>query len=106
AGATAVVFHRPLPYLYLAQQVMTDARVAYQAADALPLAGEPYAALLDLAMAVSRTDGARDASVALLRSPLARFTVDDRVVTAVDVAALDTVLAERRASGGAGTFVS
>ncbi len=43
----AVVFHRPLPYLYLSQQVLTEARVPYQAFDALPLATEPYAALLD-----------------------------------------------------------
>lgn len=104
-GTTAVVFHRPLPYLYLAQQVMNDARVPYQAADALPLATEPYAALLDLALAVPRTGGGRDAALALLRSPLARFDVDGRPVVAQDVAALDVILTERRATGGADTFL-
>ena len=44
---TAVVFQRPLPYLYLARQVFPDARVPYQALDALPLAAEPFAAALD-----------------------------------------------------------
>ena len=58
ARPTAIVFHRPLPYLYLAQQVLTDARVPYQAFDALPLAAEPYAALLDLVLA-SRAPAAR-----------------------------------------------
>ena len=37
----AVVFQRPLPYLYLARQVFADAQVPYQCADALPLAAEP-----------------------------------------------------------------
>lgn len=104
AGTTAIVFHRPLPYLYLAQQVMTDARVPYQTAHALPLAAEPYAALLDLVMAVSRTNGAREAALALLRSPLARFDIDGAVVSPRDVMALDVVLTERRATGGADTF--
>jgi RecB family exonuclease len=103
-GATAIVFHRPLPYLYLAHQVLTDARVPYQTFDALPLAVEPYAALLDLALAVSRTDGARDAVLALLRSPLAAFEVDDVPVTATDVQDLDLLLVERRVSGQAATF--
>ena len=104
ASASAIVFHRPLPYLYLAHQVLTDARVPYQTFDALPLAVEPYAALLDLALAVSRTDGGRDAVFALLRSPLAAFEVDDVVVTAGDVQDLDLLLVERRASGSAETF--
>ncbi len=104
AGATAIVFHRPLPYLYLAHQVLTDARVPYQTFDALPLAAEPYAALLDLALAVSRTDGARDAVLALLRSPLAAFEVDDVAVTAGDVQDLERLLVERRVSGSAATF--
>jgi RecB family exonuclease len=104
-GATAVVFHRPLPYLYLAQQVMTDARVPYRAADALPLAAEPYAALLDLAMAVARTNGTREAVLALLRSPLVHLTVDGTVVSGLDVLALDDLLNQRRATGDAGTFV-
>ena len=47
-GRTAIVFQRPLPYLYLARQVFGDARLPYQALDSLPLAAEPFAAAVDL----------------------------------------------------------
>lgn len=104
SDSIAIVFQRPLPYLYLAQQVLIDARVPYQAFDALPLAAEPYAALLDLVLAVARTGGTREASVALLRSMLMMFDVDDRAVSLNDVAALDLVLSERRATGTATTY--
>jgi hypothetical protein len=103
---TAIVFHRPLPYLYLAQHVLTDARVAYQAFDALPLAAEPYAALLDIVMTVARTGGTRESSVELLRSRLLRLTVDDVEVSAHDASALDLVLTERRGTGDASTFIA
>ncbi|HUF48645.1 MAG TPA: PD-(D/E)XK nuclease family protein, partial [Vicinamibacterales bacterium] len=102
--SVAVVFQRPLPYLYLARQVLVDARVPYQAFDALPLASEPYAALLDLVLACARTGGVRDAAVALLRSPLLRFEVDGEAVALGDVSALDAVLLERRATGVADSF--
>src|SRR5205814_681197 len=46
----AVVFKRPLPYLYLAREVLSSAGVAYQTFDALPLAAEPFAAALDLVL--------------------------------------------------------
>jgi len=101
---TAIIFHRPLPYLYLAQHVLTDARLPYQAFDALPLAAEPYAALLDLVMTVARTGGTRESSVELLRSRLLRITADDHEVLAHDASALDLVLTERRATGDASSF--
>ena len=101
---TAVVFHRPLPYLYLGQQVLADARVPYQAFDALPLAAEPYAALLDQVLAVARTGGAREPVVALLRSSLLAFEAAGAAVTPDDAAALDAVLRERRSSGAASSF--
>ncbi|HWB29785.1 MAG TPA: PD-(D/E)XK nuclease family protein [Vicinamibacterales bacterium] len=104
AAPAAIVFHRPLPYLYLAQQILTDARVPYQAFDALPLAGEPYAAMLDLVMAMARTGGTREATIALLRSPLLRFEIDDRIVSPRDVSALDAILSERRATGDAASY--
>jgi RecB family exonuclease len=105
---TAIVFHRPLPYLYLAQQVLHDASIPYQAFDALPLASEPYAALLDLVLAVARTGGTREAITALLRSRLAKFrdSPDEKVVSGEDVAALDFALAERRSTGEADTYVA
>ncbi len=105
---TAVVFHRPLPYLYLARQVLADAGIPYQALDALPLASEPYAALLDLVLAVARTGGTREAMTALLRSRLVQFRdgTDGDIVTSHDVAALDLALAERRSIGEAHTYVA
>jgi hypothetical protein len=60
----------------------------------------PYAALLDLVLAVARTGGTREAVIALLRSSLltvrgrrARDSPRDEVST------LETVLLDRRASG-------
>lgn len=102
--AAAVVFHRPLPYLYLAQQVLADGGVPYQAFDALPLAAEPYAAFLDVVLTVARTEGARDAVPALLRSPLAAIDVDGAPVTPSDVAALERILVDRRATGSGRTL--
>ena len=107
AGAldsTAIVFYRPLPYLYLARQVLADARVPYEAFDALPLAAEPYAALLDLVLAVARTGGTREAAVGLLRSGLMSFSVDGVDISLQDVAALDAAITERRATGEANTY--
>jgi RecB family exonuclease len=102
--SVAIVFQRPLPYLYLAQQVLGDARVPYQAFDALPLAAEPYAALLDLALTVARTGGTRESIVALLRSRLLTIVCDDVRLSARDVGALDRVLIEQRASGDATSY--
>jgi RecB family exonuclease len=103
---SAVVFHRPLPYLYLSQQVLTEARVPYQAFDALPLAAEPYAALLDIVMTVARSGGTRESTVELLRSRLLRVRVDGVPLTPADVSAMDQALAERRASGEASSFTA
>ena len=63
---TAVVFQRPLPYLYLARQVFPDAQVPYQALDALPLAAEPFAAALDLVLSFAIEEGTRASMVELL----------------------------------------
>jgi RecB family exonuclease len=93
-----------LPYLYLSQQVLTEARIPYQAFDALPLAAEPYAALLDVVMTAARTGGTRESSVELLRTRLLRLEVYGVAVTAGQASALDQVLAERRATGDAATF--
>jgi len=78
--------------------------VPIQALDALPLAGEPYAALLDLILVVARTGGTRESSLALLRSPLLNFEVEGQRVGPVDVAALDTVLVGLRVTGGADRY--
>lgn len=70
---TAVVYQRPLPYLYLARQVFGAAGVPWQALDALPLAVEPFAAALDVVLTFVISGYTRDSSLALLRSPFFRF---------------------------------
>lgn len=66
---TALVVQRPLPYLYLARAVFDDAAIAFEAVDTLPLAAEPFAAALDLALDAVAADFTRGSIVAMLRSP-------------------------------------
>ena len=100
ADRTAIVFQRPLPYLYLARSVFEDARVAYQALDARPLAAEPFAAALDLAFEVGMSEATRAPLIDLLASPHWRFAVDGAPVDAAEVAALDAYLREIKYLGG------
>lgn len=93
---TAVLFQRPLPYLYLAQQVLGEAGVPYQAFDTLPLSAEPWAALLDLALVVARTGGTRESALALARSPLLHLERDGESVSLIDLARLDQTLIDGR----------
>jgi CRISPR/Cas system-associated exonuclease Cas4 (RecB family) len=97
---TAVVFQRPLPYLYLARQVFPDAQVPYQALDALPLAAEPFAAALDLILSFVIAEGTRASLVELLASPHWKFEVDGNVVGRSDVAAADGLLRDVKYVGG------
>jgi RecB family exonuclease len=92
----AMVFQRPLPYLYLARQVFADARVPYQALDSLPLAGEPFAAAVDLIFAAIAAGFTRGALVELLRSP--HFAFGD--LDAAGVHALDRRLVNGKYLGG------
>jgi len=96
----AIVFQRPLPYLYLARQVFADGGVPYQALDSLPLAGEPFAAAVDLVFTAVAADFTRGALLELLRSPHFAFEHDGRAVTVSDVHALDRWLVERKYLGG------
>jgi PD-(D/E)XK nuclease superfamily len=97
----AVVFQRPLPYIYLARYVFDDANRPYQAVDALPLAGEPFAAGLDLVFAFLITEANRASTIDLLSSPQWRFP--ELAVAAASpracVAALDTRLRELKYLG-------
>ncbi|MEX2270560.1 MAG: PD-(D/E)XK nuclease family protein [Vicinamibacterales bacterium] len=68
-----IVFQRPLPYLYLAKRAFEGGGVPYLASDALPLAAEPYAAAVDLALEFISSNASRAATAALLRSPAFRF---------------------------------
>jgi RecB family exonuclease len=107
AGETAaIVCHRPLPYVYVAHQVLTAEGMSYEVADGLPLAGQPSAAMVDLVIAFARTGGTREAATALLRCGLLRFEVEGAAVQLADVSALSQALAGRRATGEADTYVA
>ena len=94
----AVVFHRPLPYLYLAQQVFGAARIPYQTLDALPLAAEPCAAALDLVFSFVLSEANRASTVEMLASSNWRFQDGTRVLLRSDVAALDDLLRDLNTS--------
>ena len=100
ADDTAVVFQRPLPYLYLAHQVFPQAGVPFQTRAAFPLAAEPYAAALDLVIEFARSGCGRAAAVALLRSPHFRFAHGGRPPAAAEIDALDRLLHRVRFGGG------
>ena len=91
----ALVVRQPLPYVYVAREVLRSGGVPCQLFDALPLAAEPYAAALDIVFSCVSSAFARVPSIALLTSPHFRFESPHRAgVSARDVAALDRVLSE------------
>jgi len=90
----AVVFKRPLPYIYLARTVFDAAGIEYQAADALPLAAEPMAAALDLLFVVVESRFARTALLAVLRSPHLSADPEAERMTAEEIDAFDRGLGE------------
>jgi RecB family exonuclease len=97
---TAVVFARPLPYLYLARTIFESARLPFQCEDALPLAAEPAAAALDLVLDVAASGASRPAIVNLLRSPHFALGPERTPVSQDSVQALDEALAAARFRGG------
>jgi RecB family exonuclease len=96
----AVVFKRPLPYVYLARDVFADAGIPYQTFDAQPLAAEPYAAALDLVFEFVTSNFTREPVVALLGSPHFSFEIDGAPVRRSDVAALNRALSDQGYFGG------
>ena len=92
-----IVFQRPLPYLYLARQVLNDGEVPYQAADALPLSGEPFAATIDSILAFLESEANRTSTIELLSSPHLSFSGELR---ADEIADLDVRLKEMKYAGG------
>jgi hypothetical protein len=52
----ALVVRQPLPYVYLAREVLRSAGIPCQMFDALPLAAEPYAAALDLVVSCAERE--------------------------------------------------
>jgi RecB family exonuclease len=69
----ALVVCQPLPYVYVAREVLRSAGIPCQTFDALPLAAEPYAAAMDLVLTAVSGNFARIPAVALLRSVHFRF---------------------------------
>ena len=91
-----VVFNRPLPYLYLAADTLGSAGIPFQSSDALPLAAEPTAAVVDLVLDAVETNFTRSSLLALLRTPHLEL-MDAPVLPAV--AALDRRLSDVRYLG-------
>jgi RecB family exonuclease len=90
---TAVVFSRPLPYLYLARGQFEAARLPYQCQDALPLAAESTAAAADLVLDFVASGASRRSTIALLGH--AQFALGDAGHLPRDaVHALDVALGE------------
>jgi hypothetical protein len=97
----ALVVRHPLPYVYLAREVFRSVGVPCQMFDALPLAGEPYAAAVDLLFSFVSANYARVPAIALLRSPHFRIGgADGETVRAGEVAALDRALSDASYLGG------
>jgi RecB family exonuclease len=71
----ALVVRRPLPYVYVAREVLRSAGIPCQMFDTLPLAAEPYAAAVDLVLSCVSANFARGPAIALMRSPHFMFTV-------------------------------
>ena len=99
-SVTALVYRRPLPYLYAAQFLLESAGIPYQSAGTLPLAAEPWAAGLDLLMDAALAGFTRAALVTVLRSPHVLVRREDGLlVQAADIAAFDAWLARHRYLG-------
>ena len=96
---TALVVRRPLPYVYLARSVLASAGIPSQMFDALPLAAEPFAAVMDLVVAFVTSNFARGPGIALLRSPHLRVGSDDGEAMRV-ISRLDRALSEAGYLGG------
>ena len=64
-----VVFRRPLPYLYLARDLLDEAGIPSRSYDGFPLAAEPFAAAVDLVCTFVTSGYDWASTVALLRSP-------------------------------------
>jgi RecB family exonuclease len=99
-GGVALVHQRPLPYLYLARQVLGAYDVSWQAVDALPLAAEPWAAAVDVVLTFAASDASRAAGIALLSTPLLSVAAGAAPVSPEAVAAADRELAEALFVGG------
>ncbi len=99
--SVALVVRRPLPYLYLARDVLGRAGIPYETRDTLPLAAEPFAAALDVLFEWVAGGFTRAGTLAVLRSPHFRFTDGDAPLEGRALVALDRALADARYLGDA-----
>ena len=97
---TAIIFARPLPYLYLAHEVFTSAGLPFQSGDALPLAAEPAAAAVDVLLTFVSSGASHDATMALLSSPHFTFCGESPGEWQKLVGELDVALGEAGYTGG------
>jgi RecB family exonuclease len=103
---TALVVRQRLPYVYLAREVFRVTGIPHQMFDALPLAAEPFAAVVDVLFSCVSANFARSPSVSLLRSPHLQFITDEgRTLRLAEVAALDRALSEAGYLGGVDVLV-
>lgn len=96
----ALIVRQPLPYVYLARELLRSANVPCQTFETLPLAAEPYAAALDLVFSAVSTNLSRASAIALLSSPHLHWLVDGKPVSPASIAAADALLSERGYLGG------
>ena len=97
----ALVVRRPLPYLYLARDVLGRAGIPFETRDTLPLAAEPCAAALDVLFEWVASGFTRAATVAVLRSPHFQFADGTAPLDGGAIVALDRALADARYLGDA-----
>jgi len=97
----ALVVRRPLPYLYLARDVLGRAGIPYETRDTLPLAAEPFAAALDVLLEWVIGGFTRAATLAVLRSPHLQFSDHGATLDGSALVALDRALADARYLGDA-----
>jgi RecB family exonuclease len=90
----AVVFKRPLPYLYLAAETLGARGLSYQAADTFPLATEPAAAAVDLVLDAIESNFTRSSLVALLRNPHLQLMEGSDAEMRRSISALDRFLSK------------
>ena len=101
---SGIVVRRPLPYLYLARDVLSGGGIPFETLDTLPLAAEPYAAAVDLVLDTIAAEFTRKSLLALLRSPHFDFGPESRSASAI--MACDFALAEARYLGGLSRLIS
>jgi RecB family exonuclease len=94
----ALVFSRPLPYVYLARTVFAGVRLEVDVSDALPLAAEPFAALLEQVFEAVLSRFGRASLIALLRSPHLAYGGEGRPEPAA-IKQLDQALVEAGYAG-------